>query len=147
MVVTDQSEGVTHGAACAYCLCRFTSDTAEAITVCESCGTPYHADCFTENGGCATFGCPAWVASQVEAGVPGVVVSPPVHGVAPAVPPAALVGGTSVASSQAVPENRGSASQQPASSQRPNFCSQCGSRVGPDYEFCSQCGQRIGVQA
>ena len=29
----------------------------EEATVCPSCNTPHHAECWEENGGCTTYGC------------------------------------------------------------------------------------------
>ena len=40
---------------CPYCRAPFEPD--DEITVCESCATPHHADCYAENGGCTVFGC------------------------------------------------------------------------------------------
>jgi hypothetical protein len=143
VVIADQGDGVLmHGTTCAYCLWRFTSEADEAITVCQSCGTPYHVECFYENAGCATFGCPAWVSSQAAAGVPGVVVPPP----APPQPMPAPAVTTRVASAplSPTPEPVAPVAEQPTTVQRWNFCSQCGSRLETHYDFCIQCGQRIG---
>jgi predicted amidophosphoribosyltransferase len=139
MVIADRGDGVfTHGTTCAYCLWRFSRDPDEAVTVCPSCATPYHTDCFDENGGCATFGCANWVTTQAAAGVPGVAVPPPQQQLQP--PPASV---TAPAPVPVVPVG-----QQPAlASARWNFCSQCGASVDANYEFCIQCGQRIGTQA
>lgn len=44
------------GPVCPYC--RMSIDTAtEAVTVCPSCATPHHRDCWAENEGCTVFGC------------------------------------------------------------------------------------------
>ena len=43
-------------AVCPYC--RTPIDTASGDElVCTGCGTPHHADCYKENGGCTIFGC------------------------------------------------------------------------------------------
>lgn len=42
-------------ARCAICLAPVGAD--EASTACPSCAAPYHAECWTENGGCAVYGC------------------------------------------------------------------------------------------
>ena len=55
---------------CPYC--RTPISAEEAATVCEGCGTPHHADCYTENGGCTIFGC-----SRAPAEEPKVTVSTP----------------------------------------------------------------------
>jgi TM2 domain-containing membrane protein YozV len=43
---------------CPYCRCPVEEPEREAI-VCPDCGTPHHADCYAENGGCTVFGCSA----------------------------------------------------------------------------------------
>lgn len=32
-------------------------EAADASTACEGCQSPYHAECWAENGGCAVYGC------------------------------------------------------------------------------------------
>jgi hypothetical protein len=41
--------------ACSICLTSFEPD--DARTSCPSCNAPYHAECWSENGGCAVYGC------------------------------------------------------------------------------------------
>lgn len=43
------------GRACPYC--RFPLKEGVQIAVCATCGTPHHADCWYDNGGCAVIGC------------------------------------------------------------------------------------------
>jgi TM2 domain-containing membrane protein YozV len=43
---------------CPYCRAPL-DEPAASLTVCPVCGTPHHADCFEENGGCTVFGCSA----------------------------------------------------------------------------------------
>ncbi len=38
--------------------CQTPVKPGVAVTVCPSCGMPHHAECWRENGGCTTFGCP-----------------------------------------------------------------------------------------
>ncbi len=40
---------------CPYC--RTAVDEGEGAKSCEGCGTPHHAECYEENGGCTVFGC------------------------------------------------------------------------------------------
>lgn len=40
---------------CPYCQTKIKNQN-EAVT-CPLCGTPHHTDCWTENGGCTTYGC------------------------------------------------------------------------------------------
>ena len=42
-------------AVCAICQSPFGAD--DAATACPACGAPYHADCWSDNGGCAVYGC------------------------------------------------------------------------------------------
>lgn len=51
------------GAACPFCLWVLEDPdepTDDEPITCPSCATAYHADCWTESGGCTTFGCDAW---------------------------------------------------------------------------------------
>jgi TM2 domain-containing membrane protein YozV len=43
-------------AICPYCRSAIEADSPEQL-LCPGCGTPHHADCFAENGGCTVFGC------------------------------------------------------------------------------------------
>jgi TM2 domain-containing membrane protein YozV len=52
---------------CPYCRAGFEPD--EAVTACPSCGTPHHADCFAENGGCTIFGCASAPAEEAKISV------------------------------------------------------------------------------
>jgi len=38
-------------------ICMTPATEAEATTSCPSCRAPYHEECWTENGGCAVYGC------------------------------------------------------------------------------------------
>jgi hypothetical protein len=129
------------GAACAYCLWRFSHGDEGGVTLCTSCGTPYHGDCFLENGGCATFGCPAWTAQQ-----PG--GAPLVAGGAPVAPSAQV--GMEAAAGRHVPSTLSPTLSRDVSSPslvaigvRPNFCDQCGAELLPTYVFCSGCGRQV----
>ena len=48
---------------CPYCRYPFT-EGAGAVS-CRACGTPHHADCWRENGGCTTYGCQETPGPQV----------------------------------------------------------------------------------
>lgn len=42
----------------------------DAVVVCPACGTPHHADCWNENGGCTTYACqqgPSYQAARAAA--------------------------------------------------------------------------------
>jgi TM2 domain-containing membrane protein YozV len=58
-------------AVCPYCRAPFDDVNGQAIE-CEGCGTPHHADCYEENGGCTVFGC-----SKAPGEEPKVAVSVP----------------------------------------------------------------------
>src|SRR5216684_7247700 len=58
-------------AVCPYCRAPFDDVNGQAIE-CEGCGTPHHADCCEENGGCTVFGC-----SKAPGEEPKVAVSVP----------------------------------------------------------------------
>lgn len=38
-------------------ICMTAVDSVEEETSCPACAAPYHHDCWTENGGCAIYGC------------------------------------------------------------------------------------------
>jgi TM2 domain-containing membrane protein YozV len=78
-------------AACPYCRAAIEQDDAQSM-VCPGCGTPHHADCFEENGGCTVFGCTAAPPAEpkLSIGAPdlheaGMIAAPPQA--APAAPP------------------------------------------------------------
>jgi len=48
----NHQQGSVH---CAICQCPMVS--GEAVTDCPSCHAAYHAECWTENKGCAVYGC------------------------------------------------------------------------------------------
>jgi len=43
-------------AVCPYCRTPIDTAAGEEL-LCSGCGTPHHADCYKENGGCTVFGC------------------------------------------------------------------------------------------
>jgi hypothetical protein len=67
LVSTDVA---ARNAGCAYCLWRFVDTPQDPTVECEYCQTPYHVECFEENAGCVTFGCPAWTAAQLGEPLP-----------------------------------------------------------------------------
>jgi hypothetical protein len=38
-------------------ICQNEIHESEAATACNACRSPFHRECWTENGGCATYGC------------------------------------------------------------------------------------------
>jgi hypothetical protein len=57
-------------AVCPYCRAKISEE--DVSLACEGCGTPHHADCYAENGGCTIFGC-----SKAPADEPKLQVSTP----------------------------------------------------------------------
>jgi TM2 domain-containing membrane protein YozV len=55
---------------CPYCRSE-VQDAAGDRKDCPGCGTPHHADCFAENGGCTVFGCSAAPADEAKVTVTG----------------------------------------------------------------------------
>ncbi len=45
------------GQICAYCLSPF--ERGDVVLFCPKCGLPHHFDCWSENAGCAAYGCNA----------------------------------------------------------------------------------------
>jgi hypothetical protein len=61
-------------AVCPYC--RGVIDSADGNEkICEGCGTPHHADCYAENGGCTVFGCKAAPAEEPKLHLTGSEIS------------------------------------------------------------------------
>lgn len=50
---------------CPYCRTE-VGDAEGERKDCPGCGTPHHADCFAENGGCTVFGCSAAPADEAK---------------------------------------------------------------------------------
>lgn len=109
---------------CPYCLWPMKPD--EAVESCGHCSARYHAECWVENGGCGTFGCPAWAAGQ--SGTP-----PP--------PPASRAGavGTTAAAPVVITAEPAPAEAAPAR----RFCDMCGQRVEAGDLFCGSCGTTL----
>ena len=59
---------------CPYCRAGFEPE--DIIKACPACGTPHHADCFAENGGCTIFGCTAAPADEAPISVTPTELSP-----------------------------------------------------------------------
>lgn len=49
---------------CEYCQANIKDESF--IVHCPECNTPYHIECWTENGGCAVYGCNYKIASKAE---------------------------------------------------------------------------------
>ncbi len=62
-------------AVCPYCRAEFEPD--EEVKACPACGTPHHADCFAENGGCTIFGCTAAPAEEAKITLTPTDLAPP----------------------------------------------------------------------
>lgn len=120
MTSTDAATG------CAYCLWRFVDTPQDPTVLCEYCKTPYHVECFEENSGCVTFGCPAWTAAQRGEPLPPLTVT------AAAAP--LVVGG--LGTEAADDENDGTW-----------FCIHCGHHANRGDAFCDQCGIDLEVTA
>ncbi|MBC8008774.1 MAG: hypothetical protein H7067_01595 [Burkholderiales bacterium] len=52
---TPSSDPAAPSASCPYCLAVIGPD--EASDTCPECRAPHHNECWTENGGCAVYGC------------------------------------------------------------------------------------------
>lgn len=61
------------GKTCPYC--RFPLKPGEQVITCPACKVPHHADCWSENRGCTTYGCSGTAAAAPAARSP---VAPPV---------------------------------------------------------------------
>lgn len=103
---------------CPYCLWPMKAD--DDAETCPHCAARYHAECWIDNDGCGTFGCPAWAAAQ--------------GGVALPVPPPA-------ASEQQAATAVLTTDQLTEAERR--FCEMCGERVVNDDRFCFSCGHPL----
>src|SRR5277367_2012587 len=57
-------------AVCPYCRAVIEPDGGNTL-LCKGCGTPHHADCYEENGGCTVFGCSAGPADEQKVTLTG----------------------------------------------------------------------------
>ena len=55
---------------CPYCRTEI-GEAADERKDCPTCGTPHHADCFAENGGCTIFGCASAPSDEAKVTVSG----------------------------------------------------------------------------
>jgi len=102
---------------CPYCLWPITAD--ESAQSCGYCSATYHRECWSENRGCGTFGCPSWSTSSPRARR------------APA-PTTEAVDGRVVVTAEMDP---------PSGVAR--FCDMCGQAVLVDDRFCGLCGNTL----
>jgi len=73
---------------CPYC--RTPVDDAANRHDCAGCGTPHHADCYAENGGCTVFGCSQAPADEPKVSITGLeTMEQPLPAPAPVAAPAA----------------------------------------------------------
>ncbi|MGA7686503.1 MAG: RING finger protein [Terriglobales bacterium] len=94
------------GDVCPYCRTKIVAE--DVPMACEGCGTPHHADCYAENGGCTIFGCskapgdePKMQVSTPElvaAGTPTAPTAVPERRTAPPPPPGAVAAATATVS-------------------------------------------------
>jgi TM2 domain-containing membrane protein YozV len=59
---------------CPYCRTVIEPDSGNEL-LCAGCGTPHHADCYAENGGCTVFGCSAAPGEEQKLTLTGVDLS------------------------------------------------------------------------
>ena len=109
---------------CPFCL--WVIAPGEQSVTCEHCSTTYHAECWAENSGCATFGCAAWSQMPQSAAPPTNVAQP----------------------TNAFRSNEWGSATQSLGAQRVDimvrqFCDQCGNGVTPADRFCGICGARM----
>jgi hypothetical protein len=107
---------------CPYCL--WPMKAGEQLIECPECDARLHDECWTDNGGCATFGCPAWMQAQ-QAAAEARAAQLAAGGTAAPAPPAAV------------------ATREPTAAPVLNFCDQCGARAEGPVTFCASCGTRF----
>jgi len=66
-------------AICPYCRTPIETASGDEM-LCTGCGTPHHADCYKENGGCTIFGCANAPADEQKVSVTGRDLAVPVAG-------------------------------------------------------------------
>jgi hypothetical protein len=109
---------------CPFCFWVLSEDDAKHS--CQDCPAVLHAECWQENGGCTTFGCPSWATSQ---GVPSAAVAP----VLPPPPPTAA----------AAPVPNAAPPLPGVATTIAQFCDQCGTAVVSQDRFCASCGNTL----
>lgn len=113
-------------ARCAFCLWQLTEN--DDAVACPECSTPYHRDCYAENGGCSTFGCAAWIQTQGPEAVPATSERVPMP----------VTYGTEREPFPAVWDN--GPAHAPATGP---FCTSCGARGESSDRFCTYCGAAL----
>lgn len=103
---------------CPYCLWPITE--GETTETCVHCAARYHHECWVENKGCGTFGCPAWATTVTG----GALAPPPLT--------AHVARGPMVVESVVTTVEPGT-----------HFCDRCGQPVQPDDRFCGGCGNTL----
>jgi hypothetical protein len=62
---TDPSAGATAAPRpCVFCFWEVTDTPERPVVRCPSCGSPYHPECWQDNGSCAVYGCKNWEDGQ-----------------------------------------------------------------------------------
>ena len=75
MVSGETMDGAPAVAACP--VCRWAVEPGDVTRRCEACETVYHAECWEQNRGCATFGCAEVGAEDVDRAPAEAEVAPP----------------------------------------------------------------------
>lgn len=106
------------GKICPYC--KMEIKEGDAIKACPSCGSPHHETCWTENKGCANFGCAEQHTNPndicIKCGVP-------------------LGDGQDFCPKCGTPKG----------DPKKKHCGKCGAELADGQEYCSKCGQKVGL--
>ena len=100
-------------------LCRSSIQLAEDLRYCEHCKQPYHLECWTENRGCATYGC------RNAPGAAAQISSPPLS---------VLKVETDKSCGKTIP------------TQNTAFCRECGKVIPDAAAICVNCGVLTGTR-
>ena len=103
------------GKICPFCKTAFRP--GDDVVVCSACDMPHHKDCWVENRGCTTFGCPGTIQ-------------------------AADTAPTSVTAGQTPYDNT-----PPSPAPRTVYCTRCGTPSPDTAAFCTRCGARLTTAA
>src|SRR5215469_805499 len=68
-------------AVCPYCRTPIDAAAGEEL-LCSGCGTPHHADCYKENGGCTVFGCANAPSDEQKLSITGTDLAAPAASIA-----------------------------------------------------------------
>ncbi|MCX7013722.1 MAG: NINE protein [Candidatus Sumerlaeota bacterium] len=115
-------------------ICNGEIQLGQDVRNCHSCKISYHLECWNENRGCGTYGCPNGPGAKERIGTPQIRVVP--HESQPPQEPATAAVVAYAAKQPTVSEDGWTG--------KVIYCSQCGQRIPDQATICIHCGVATG---